>query len=312
MNLAENNVLQLKAEDFEENFSDVLGMQVRKYIAECDFKYRDITFEEYNEGLKAIVEKLLSDNLEYAGEHRRLQWEQGWDENLVLLKKSSQIDAIKPKYFDKYNIVRWKQKFIKPLSPDFEPNMLATIEAWLFDKYMMGAKVIYEFGCGTGHNLLRLRKFNSDAVLWGLDWVESSQALIAEIARKTNDKKLFGHKFDYFCPDYSFDLDSESVVFTVASLEQVGNKYVEFVDYLLQKKPKICIHIEPIGELLDENNLLDYLSIQYFLKRKYLKGYLSYLKKLEQNGDIEILRTQRTYIGSLYIDGYSVIVWRPL
>ena len=78
------------------------------------------------------------------------------------------------------------------------------------------------------------------------------------------------------------------------------------------KKPDYCIHVEPIEELLDENNLLDWLLIQYFNKRKYLKGFLNHLHVLEKNSNVEILKAQRSYIGSLFIDGYSIVVWKPL
>ena len=42
-------------------------------------------------------------------------------------------------------------------------------------------------------------------------------------------------------------------------------------------------------EFLDENNLVDQLCVLYTKKRNYLKGYLSYLEQLEQEGKIEII-----------------------
>ena len=74
----------------------------------------------------------------------------------------------------------------------------------------------------------------------------------------------------------------------------------------------MCIHIEPIEELLDKNILLDYLSIKYFEKRNYLSGFLSGLKKLEKQNKIKILKADRNNIGSLFIEGYSIIVWQPI
>ena len=99
---------------------------------------------------------------------------------------------------------------------------------------------------------------------------------------------------------------------TVAALEQTGTRYERFLRYLIKQKPKIVIHIEPIPELLDPDNLIDYLSIKYMEKRKYLSGYLTHLKELEKQGKIKILEARRSGIGSQYIDGYSIIAWRPL
>mgnify|MGYP001314491039 CR=1 FL=1 len=59
------------------------------------------------------------------------------------------------------------------------------------------------------------------------------------------------------------------------------------------------------------NNLLDYLSIKYSEKRNYLKGFLSYLQNLNEKNKISIIKSERTYVGSIFIDGYSVIIWKP-
>ena len=59
-------------------------------------------------------------------------------------------------------------------------------------------------------------------------------------------------------------------------------------------------------------NLVDYLSILYFKKRNYLSGFLLKLRELEEAGKIKIHMAKRTFIGSLYIEGYSVIAWSPV
>jgi hypothetical protein len=61
---------------------------------------------------------------------------------------------------------------------------------------------------------------------------------------------------------------------------------------------------------LDENKLLDYLSIKYFNNRNYLNGFLPYLEKLESDGKIEILDKRRINSGSYFIEGHSLVIWR--
>jgi hypothetical protein len=56
--------------------------------------------------------------------------------------------------------------------------------------------------------------------------------------------------------------------------------------------------------------ILDYLSVKYSQKRNYLEGYLSYLKKLEKKKFIKFIEVKKSYFGSLYINGYSIIVWK--
>lgn len=304
------NEKKIDIDDFKELFKDEISLYLEKKIKEYEFSYIEVDDKERDILLKKIVSVLLDNNIVSSGEHRHEQWVRGWNENLDELAFKPGKEAINPKYFGKYNNLRLRQKFIHPLSKDFERNSLWIIIDWMADKYLRDFKTIYEFGCGTGHNLLRVREVNPKAALWGCDWAESSQEIIKKINESGVDKNIFGQRFDFFKPDKGFNLEKDSAVFTVAALEQVGTRFKDFIQYLFENRPKICVHIEPIAELLDENNLLDYLSIEYFKKRNYLSGYLTYLRELEKQGEIQILIQERNYIGSLFIEGYSVVVWR--
>ena len=63
---------------------------------------------------------------------------------------------------------------------------------------------------------------------------------------------------------------------------------------------------------MSDNKLLDYLSIKYSEKRNYLKGYHEYLKELERKKVIKIIEEKKSYFGSFYINGYSIVVWKFL
>jgi hypothetical protein len=122
---------------------------------------------------------------------------------------------------------------------------------------------------------------------------------------------MYGKNFNYFKPDRQFKLNGNSAVYTVASLEQIGSNHDQFISYLLEQKPALVVNIEPIEELLQSNDRIDQLSVDYFKKRNYLKGYLTALRNLEAAGKVSIIDAQRTFIGSLFIEGYSVVVWAP-
>ncbi len=302
---------KLGVADFEQLFNEKITPYLADRIREYDFVYVEADDQERDLLLKKIISFLLDKNVIYSGEHRHNEWEAGWGENLKDLTITSQKEAMNPKYFGKYNNLRLRQKFIHPVSKDFERNSLWIIVDWLADTYLRKFHTVYEFGCGTGHNLFRIREANPEATLWGCDWAKSSQEIIKKVNESGVDKKIFGKNFDFFKPDQNFRLEPNSAIYTVAALEQVGGRFQEFMAYIIANSPKICIHIEPIAELLDSNNLLDYLSIEYFKKRNYLSGFLTYLRELEKQGKVEILKQSRNYIGSLFIEGYSVVVWRP-
>ena len=251
-----------------------------------------------------FCQKISRKKLPQAGPARIVQWEKGWQENL-------DEGSVIPHYFGKYPVIRFKQDLIKPVNKIFEYHSLAVITYWLLEKYFTpGVKevhtpgVLYEFGCGTGHNLLRVREVNPRAEIWGLDWAKSSQKIIKRLGFKTAG-------FDLFKPDKGFKLRPNSSILTVAALEQLGKRFKPIVKYWRENKIKLVVNIEPINELLDKNNQWDKLSIKYAQKRNYLEGYLIYLRQLEKEGKIIIQRQQRSYIGSLFIDGYSIVVWSP-
>ncbi len=249
-----------------------------------------LTQKETDKVIIQILDTLLDKSLPFSGEHRYKQWEKGWDENL-------KTGNLKPKYFDKYPVTRLNGEFVRGQD---EQESLYSILDDLANRYLTDfPETICEFGCGTGHNLVRLRDRFPHLTYVGLDWTKSSNKLI-------NSLGMTGIKFDYFNPKW--DMPRGSSVFTVASLEQVGKKYKKFVKYILKQQPRVVIHIEPIPELLDHTKLIDYLSIKYMEKRKYL----DYLRSLEKRGHIMIHEARRSGIGSMFIDGYSVIVWSPL
>ena len=275
-----------------------------------DLKFEDLTTEEHLEAVSEI-ERTLAKDLVVSGSHRKESWENGWGQNLIEFSDSKDLASIAPKYFGKYPLIRWKQKFIKPKSALMESGLLSLLIQSLVEKYSSEMNNLYEFGCGTGNNLVKIREFNNNLELYGLDWVESSQKIINLIAQETRDNKLHSAKFDYFNPDETFSIKEDSVVLTVASLEQTGTEFTKFIEYLLNQKPKIVIHIEPMWEPLDKNNNLDSLSIKYFNKRNYLNGLYLHIEKLSKEGRLEIDRYFRSFVGSFFVDGYSVVVWKP-
>lgn len=275
------------------------------------YHYEKITPAERDDCILRVIDTLCADIVK-SGKHRRLDWEKGWEENKNLYQQEHNPNDLIPKYFDNINYIRFNNEWIKPLSSAMELTMLYQLVETFLDNFVPNKKYIYEFGCGTGHHLLRLRNTFPQAVLTGLDWAKSSQEIIRDAATSTNDPALFAENFDFFNPMASVVLQDDSVAMTVAALEQVGSCHKSFVDYLLKSRVGVVINFEPIDEMLSDENLLEGISKRYFKKREYLDGYLTYLRTLRDEGKIEILQEQRAHFGSFFIEGYSVVVWRPV
>jgi len=264
-------------------------------------KYQPLSKKEEEQAIIQILEVLLDKSVPFSGAHRKKQWEKGWGENF-------ESGNITPKYFGKYAIQRLNGKFVRGLSKTYEQNMIYSIVDKLAKKYLKDKQQIVEFGCGTGHNLWRIKEINPKAFLIGADWTKSSNKII-------NSMGFTSWNFDFFNPPEVIKMnnpDCTTGVITVAALEQTGTNFKKFVNYLLKSKPSIVVHIEPMPEYLDSTKLLDYLSIQYMKKRNYLWGYRDYIEELEKKGKVKILESRRSGIGSFLIDGYSILAWKPI
>jgi hypothetical protein len=301
---------KITVNDIESITNFEISDECKKMIDDFNLEYQELNQQERDEIILGIINH-LNIKLEAAGKHRLEQWEKGWYENFELLKKGNSVNDLVPKYFGKSNIARWKGDFIKSDIKNFDyKQLLILMDAYLHQYVGNNYDNLFEFGCGPAYHLLRFGNFNRNINLMGLDWTKASQNIIKEINSLEINTKIKGHNFDFFNPDYNLEIPENSAIFTCSALEQIGENYKEFVNFLLAKKPDLCINFEPCSELLDENSLVDKLCILYSEKRNYLKGYLSYLEQLEQEGKIEIILKKRLFGGGIYLEGYPVIIWK--
>ena len=303
--------MRLTFRDFEELWGVSLGAVAINEIAQFEYEYEPLNISEEQALIAEIGEEILQNKFVKAGQSREAAWEKGWDENFQAYLKSNDLDDLIPKYFGKSTINRLGQHFIRAISKNFDLNMLRAIEARVFSEYLIKYQNIYEFGCGTGHNLLFLRKMSPDSSLVGLDWANSSQNTLSLLSRTLMDGKISGKKFDYFSPDFDFKLEPSSAVFTIASLEQIGDRHGLFIEYLMDSRPEIVVHVEPFRDLLDEQNPVDLTSIEYMKQRNYIDGYCNAIFGLQRKNKAQVHSFERTFIGSKYVDGYTILVWSP-
>ena len=306
----------ITANEIEEALQTHLSPTLRKECEEASLQYEEITTEERDTYIREVINALFKIDVDKdtkpAGEHRLQEWEKGWDENLQALKNGKKVEDLIPRYHGKHKLVHWKQRMIRPLIPNFDYKIHCLIVDWAIETFLRDVNAIFEFGCGPAYHLLRARKHNPEAKMVGLDWTKASQEIIKQISKNEIDKNIEGQNFNFYEPDYSIAVPPKSGFITIASLEQVGERYEQFLQFVLNKKPSICVHLEPIDELLDQSHLIDRLSTLYFRKRNYLSGFLPRLHQLQDEGKIKIVKEQRTYTGSFFIEGHSLIVWYPL
>jgi hypothetical protein len=306
---------KISCEEIENIIDYKVSDKLKQIINNYDLRYKYLSEEELNKYLIHVVDVLTSP-ITQSGKHRINEWENGWYENFISFKDNKDFNHLIPKYHVKNKLARWKQKVINPLTSNYDYKIHASFVDAIIEKYVKNIDNIYEFGCGPAYHLLRFSELFPNVNLYGFDWTTASQKIISEINTIFN-KNIKGENFDFFNPNKNINIHNNSMVLTIAALEQTGENYINFIDFLLEKKPKICINIEPMSEFLDKNNLIDFLSIdflsiKYFEKRNYLKNYYSYLEELQAQNKIRIIDNRRIYSGSYFIEGHSLVVWEIL
>ncbi len=287
-----------------------LPEECERIIRERSLPYRVPSTEERDAIILNLLKMINSDSLQEVGEHRRPVWQKGWSENLAEYKNSNfDPNALLPRYIRLGEPMRLRGEFIIPGIPDFEVVMTRILRCYLFGAYLAEVDRIYEFGCGTGLNLIELARMFPEKELVGLDWVDSSAELIGLLGRQVSERIRYRH-FDFFNPD-PFALGENSGVFTLSALEQLGEEFRPFIEFLLECRPAIVVHIEDIDDFYDEDALFDYLAAAYHQKRKYLSGFLPYLRELDVADRIEIVKVHRTGFGIERHDPFSYVAWRP-
>jgi len=308
-------VCELKLKDFADMFGttvDDISENCGSFIEKHDFRYRQLEPEERDKIILDVLKKIETDRQIIGAPERYNVWYEGWQANLKdFLESGYDLEKLTPKFIRPNQAVRLNQDYVLPINSNFELDYISVFRIWLFKKYLNNFDAIYEFGCGTGFNLVALSQIYPDKRLYGLDFVMSSVDLVNKIG-ETHKLNLKSYIFDMVSPDGVFELEQNSAVFTFGAIEQLAGKFDAFLKFLLKEPPGICIHIEPAIELYDQNNLVDYLAIKFHEKRGYTENLLPYLQNLECQRKIEILKTKRLFFGSLYMEGYSLIVWRPV
>ena len=260
----------------------------RGALESAELGFRELTSVETEETVKTVFETLGSPKLPVSGKHRQPNWAAAWSDVLLRFKeRDCDPEALVPDYYQPLEIARFERRFVRPESARYELDFLNVFRLWLFQEFFGEAESVYEFGCGSGHNLAALAQVHPNKSLIGLDWAAPVQE-IARLLRERRDWPINGRFFDLFDPDSEMGLESNSVAFTMGALEQIGTSFEPFLRFLLERKPALCVNVEPLIELYDERYLLDCLGAWYCRRRGYLSGYLARLRQLEKAGAVEI------------------------
>lgn len=273
-------------------------------------EYEILHDEDRDNVIKSVLEKINLKSLRVSGENNNEVWEKGWGEILEEISEKFHPDKIMPQYFDHHNIMRFDGHYIKAISSNFVYKYDQIIRKIIIKKYINTKKLI-EIGCGTGSGtLLAANLLSKDIELTASDWATKSQLIVDKISEYTKRpiKSVQFNMLDLKGWE-ELGVDKDSTIISFHALEQLGDNYKLLLNKLASQKIQ-CIHLEPIVELYNNENLYDELAIIYHNKRNYLGSYLSEIKRLEKHGKAKIIKEQRISFGDRYHEAYSLIIWK--
>ncbi|WP_428681820.1 hypothetical protein [Reyranella sp.] len=261
---------------------------------------------------RAKVAEDIDRGFTVVGEHRASIWRDAWQDHLDdFISSGHALEALNPRFVGGTVLLRWQGAYIEGVTERFELAFLEIFRDWLFRTYLADTSHLYEFGSGSAFNVAAYAKLYPRAAITALDWAPAAVTL-ANLLGEHHGMKITGERFDFFAPDSAFEFAPNSSVLTMCALEQVGDRFAPFLDFILEKRPKRVVHVEPMLELYDPALPHDALAIRYHQQRKYLTGLLPHLRSLEQAGSIRFLKVQRLKFGSRFHECFSVVAWEPV
>lgn len=287
-----------------------IGIFCKKNIIK-KIRYKHLTKKERDFVVLKILKKILADGQIINSPMRKMIWHNGWKEALGSYIKTKNLKSLIPKFYTnrENKIFRLGGEYVKAKKPSFEIDMLNIYRHWYFKKYFDKVNNIYEFGAGTGHNLLELSKIFPKKKLYGSDFVKTSVDLLKLIAVKKKIN-LEAYSFNMLNPDLNKKILKNSGVLTSGAIEQLGGNINRFINYIIDQKPEIIIHVEPTSYFYNTKKLPDFLGNLFQMKRGYSSNLFGCLKKLEKKKKIKILKSFKSPFGSIMMEGYDFIAWK--
>lgn len=305
----------LTHKDFANSFGigeSEMPAKALQLIRDKNFEMSEIVGAAKDKLLIEIITRIRGDEQVIASPIRKEIWQKGWAENLQLfIDSGGAYSTLIPKFIRSGLPIRWFGKYYESHDPNFELNYIIVLREFLFGFYFKDISSLYEFGAGTGFNLVHANQSLPNVKLVGTDFVPSAVELMNRVGSDFSIP-LTASVFDMMnAGSESLKMDSNSGVLTFGSLEQLGGNLKPMIDYLLQQRPKICVHVEPAIEFYNPEVLEDYLAIWFQAKRGYSAGLIALLQDYERKGLVSIKKIQRLNFGSLMMEGYNLIVWEP-
>jgi len=178
--------------------------------------------------------------------------------------------------------------------------------------HVAGASCLVELGAGYGSKLFELSDIAplNKLPLYAAEYTQSGCDLTKLIAQRVNKQVHIG-RCDFNTLDlFGLEIPENAIIFTSYSVHYVPELREEFVNFILQFKPKAIVHFEPCYEYYDNQTLHGLMCKRYM----ELNGYTKNIASNIEAGCLKIgakFRSDRNVFGSNPFLPLSIIQWVP-
>ncbi|MCC8195108.1 MAG: hypothetical protein LIP28_10735 [Deltaproteobacteria bacterium] len=280
------------------------------FLKAINTRYREankVDLEEYIASFIAKVSKVSATRTE---EDNLTIFEKGWAEHIARIQKHCDLSALRPKYYERgvpYLLGEGCTMHVCE-NPGLAADMQLLYVRYLMSSLLAESKTIHEFGSGTAQNLLVMASMAPDRTFLGYEWTDSGVALATMVGQKCG-YSISGRKFDMLRPDHSVAVRGDAVL-TITSVEQLGENYDAFLEYLLEQKPSLVFHIEPDTTPPAMPSMYHSLAVLYMRLRGYPQAFTQKLVELQRQEKIHILLSRQLPWMAAF-GNYRCIAWKP-
>jgi hypothetical protein len=171
---------------------------------------------------------------------------------------------------------------------------------------------IVELGAGFGNIILNIaKKIDKNIGIYAAEYTQNGQKLINEVA--INDKihiSVGGCDFETG-QIKNISVPNNSCVITSYASHYVPVLDSKFIDSIVDLKPKVVIHFEPVYEHCDDS-LYGLLRKRYIEINDYNTNLMTLIREKQSAGELEILKENPCVFAINPLLSISVIVWKPI
>ncbi|HEY9746958.1 MAG TPA: hypothetical protein V6C99_12155 [Oculatellaceae cyanobacterium] len=169
---------------------------------------------------------------------------------------------------------------------------------------------LVELGSGLGDKILRLaQRLNCDMAFGG-EYTKAGVECGKILATQWGIDARFEH-VNYHQPQTLHWLPEQAVVFTSHSIEQIPTLQPDFVEALLEKRPKAVLHVEPHYEAYTGDTLISLMRKRYIEVNDYNRNLHTCLSAFADVGSLRILKVDSQIPSVNPMNPSTAILWQP-